>query len=234
MPDPVERKHPRADHSRSHEFDFVSPSGEAGVKEYPMRRAAVFFGMLILAATALVSASNASAGSGMPVIGTASQPVGHYQFCRRNPAECAPNATRAIVGLTQATWEVLNAVNVTANTMIEPQTDEEIYGVTELWTYPGAKGDCEDYVLSKQRSLEKAGLPASALLITVVRQKDGSGHAVLTVRTTQGDYVLDNLDDRILPWEATEYTYLKRQSQADAGRWVTIEDSRDVLVGSVR
>ena len=82
--------------------------------------------------------------------------------------------------------------------------------------------------------LQRAGVPRSALLITVLRQRNGAGHAVLTVRTSEGDFVLDNLDERILPWNETDYLYLKRQSELDSGKWIGIADDRDILVGSVR
>ncbi len=52
-------------------------------------------------------------------------------------------------------------------------------------------------------------MPISDLLITVVRQMNGEGHAVLTVRTDRGDYVLDNLELRVKPWNETSYDYLK-------------------------
>ncbi len=39
---------------------------------------------------------------------------------------------------------------------------------------------------------------------------------MLLVRTDRGDLVLDNQDGRVLLWNETPYTYLKRQSQADA------------------
>lgn len=199
-----------------------------------MRNLVVYVGMLVFLLTMVGGTSGALAGSFMPTTGVASQPVGHFDFCKRFPAECRVNARRAVVKLTTTTWKRIMAVNEVVNGAIEPRTDEDMYGVPEIWSYPTSEGDCEDYVLEKQRELEKAGLPASALLITVVRQLNGSGHAVLTVRTDKGDVILDNLDDRILPWDETPYTYVKRQSDDNAGRWVGIEDNRDVLVGSVR
>ena len=72
----------------------------------------------------------------------------------------------------------------------------------------------------------KAGWPASSLLITVVRQKNGDGHAVLTVRTDRGDYVLDNLDYKVSVWTATPYRFLSRQSERHSGRWARIRDNR--------
>ena len=83
---------------------------------------------------------------------------------------------------------------------------------------------------------ENAVTPESAdLLITVVRKPDGEGHAVLTVRTQSGDFVLDNLNDEVKLWTETRYAFLKRQSSTDTGRWVTIENgTSDVLVGALQ
>jgi len=58
---------------------------------------------------------------------------------------------------------------------------------------------------------------------------------VLTVRTSRGEFILDNLEPRVLAWADTEYSYLKRQSERNSGTWVTINDGRnEVAVGSVR
>ena len=56
--------------------------------------------------------------------------------------------------------------------------------------YPDVAGDCEDLVLQKRRLLVQAGWPISSLLITVARQANGDGHAVLTVLTDRGDVIL--------------------------------------------
>ena len=75
-------------------------------------------------------------------------------------------------------------VNAWVNESIKPMTDLEHWGVVERWNYPDdGYGDCEDYVLLKRRMLMQAGWPREALLITVVRDKKGDGHAVLTVKT---------------------------------------------------
>ena len=80
----------------------------------------------------------------------------------------------------------------------------------------------------------QAGIAPGNLLITVVLQPNGDGHAVLTVRTDRGDFILDNMRSKVLLWSDTEYTYLKRQSVENAGRWVKLQDGRAVAVGSVR
>jgi predicted transglutaminase-like cysteine proteinase len=120
------------------------------------------------------------------------------------------------------------------NAAVKPMNDIDIYGKDEVWAYPDkGVGDCEDYVLEKRRMLNGMGVPLSNLLITVVRKPDGEGHAVLTVRTTKGDFVLDNLNDKVRSWDQTGYRFLKRQAIDNTGRWVSIRDDQQVLVGSV-
>ncbi|TIL83677.1 MAG: transglutaminase, partial [Mesorhizobium sp.] len=105
----------------------------------------------------------------------------------------------------------------------------------EVWAYPvRGVGDCEDYVLEKRRELNRLGVSYANLLMTVVRKPDGEGHAVLTVRTSKGDYVLDNLDGKVRSWDRTGYRFLKRQAIDNTGRWVSIRDGQPVLVGAVQ
>ena len=175
-----------------------------------------------------------SAQSAMLTAGASSQPIGHYEFCKAYSDQCAPNAEIGMARLTDANWQMIVEINNAVNVAIFPRTDQEIHGTPELWSYPTTEGDCEDYALLKQYMLEKEGIPRSALLITVVRQPNGDGHAVLTVRTDGGDFVLDNLDDQVLDWQQTPYQFPKRQSETNSGQWVGIHDDRNMLVGSIR
>ena len=135
------------------------------------------------------------------------------------------------VELTKAVAKELERVNRFVNDRIKPMTDLEHYSVVEKWTYPeDGFGDCEDYVLLKRRMLMQLGWPREALLITVVRDKKGDGHAVLTVRTDKGELILDNQVSEILPWHDTGYRYVKRQSQADPNLWVALGDPRQTPV----
>jgi predicted transglutaminase-like cysteine proteinase len=77
--------------------------------------------------------------------------------------------------------------------------------------------------------LLEAGWPREALLITVVRDKKGDGHAVLTVKTDKGDFILDNQEDQILLWSDTGYRFVKRQSQSDPNIWVALGDARPAV-----
>ncbi len=156
-----------------------------------------------------------------------SAPIGFVRFCAGRPYECVPTgATLGAIHLSAQRRAELDQTNRAVNTAIAPATDLEHYGETERWTYPDdGRGDCEDYVLEKRRELLNEGWPASVLLITVVRDHNGDGHAVLTVVTDRGDLVLDNQEDAILPWSETGYRFVKRQSQVDPGRWVSLGDT---------
>jgi predicted transglutaminase-like cysteine proteinase len=125
-------------------------------------------------------------------------------------------------------------VNYKVNSSVEPETDEQIYGVEEKWAYPTTVGDCEDYALLKRKMLIGKGISPADLLITVVLQPNGDGHAILTVRTDRGDFILDNMRNKVLLWSDTEYTYLKRQSVKNSGQWVKIEDDHSPAVGSLQ
>ena len=164
-----------------------------------------------------------------------SRPVGHYNFCQRFLAECSmePSRLEPEAG-TDELMDLVQRTNIAINRAIKPMSDRDLYGVAEFWAFPSWAGDCEDYVLQKRKVLSESGLSLANLLITVVRKPDGEGHAVLTLRTDAGDLVLDNLTDRVLPWQATGYTFIKRQAIEHTGRWVSIQNGAPApLVGSV-
>lgn len=154
-------------------------------------------------------------------------PIGHAEFCQTRPQECSANpSVVSTVTLTEERWRQLVNVNAQFNASIVSVSDMDLYQVEEFWTYPNGYGDCEEYVLAKRRELISMGWNPSTLLIAVLRQTSGEGHAVLMVRTDRGDLVLDNLAGLIKTWDQTPYQYLKRQSQTNAGRWVDISDGR--------
>lgn len=168
-----------------------------------------------------------------PVAGPTSIPVGAAEFCKANPAECGayPDLV-AVEALTEARWSELIDINDDVNASVVPVTDEELYQVVEYWTYPAGSGDCEDIALEKRRQLVQRGWDASTLLMTVVRERNGNGHAVLMVRTDRGDLILDNQSGRVLVWNDTPYEFVKRQSQTDAGKWVGLVDQRGMAVAA--
>ncbi len=196
----------------------------------------VFAAAAIGIATAIWTMPSASAASAMATGGATTQPIGHYEFCKTRPAECSVRPKDlAPARLTSALWGKLTRVTAAVNAAVKPLSDQEIYGKDEVWAYPDkGVGDCEDYVLEKRRRLARQGVSLANLLVTVVRKPDGEGHAVLTVRTDKGDFVLDNLTDKVKPWDQSGYRFLKRQAIDNTGRWVSIREGQQVLVGAVQ
>ena len=186
-------------------------------------------------AASVISGLPAVAGSGHPaqmqVCEVARPPVGWMEFCVEYYPECKtkPSVPRDILLTTQA-WKELERVNMWVNTHVKPMTDMDHWGVVDRWNYPDdGYGDCEDYVLLKRRLLIQLGWPREALLVTVVLDNEDEGHAVLTVTTDKGDYVLDNKKEDILLWSKTGYRFVKRQSQSDPNVWVSLIDLQPVI-----
>jgi predicted transglutaminase-like cysteine proteinase len=156
------------------------------------------------------------------------RPYGWADFCKRSPSLCYAEHKPEVIALSAHRLAQIVEVNRAVNKGTVYQTDLEHYGTVEFWTYPqDTTGDCEDYALEKQRRLANLGLPRSALLITMVSSNgDNSGwnHAVLTVKTTAGDFVLDNQTNEILRPEQTGHTFLARQSRTRPNAWVYFGD----------
>lgn len=167
------------------------------------------------------------AAANMEVFGDARAPIGYLQFCGQFPQECnAMGRGRTYMPLSPERWAELDRINRQVNASVVPVTDFELYGQEEMWTYPNRYGDCEDYALLKRLMLIQHGWAPESLLMTVVWDENGDGHAVLTVTTSAGDLVLDNKRDEILRWQSTGYVFEKRQSTQGRGRWVWLRGDR--------
>lgn len=150
-------------------------------------------------------------------------PVGFVQFCVNNPLDCKGKGGKTFkLAMSPERWNLIYQVNAYVNGKIAPISDQDLYGEPERWAYPTDAGDCEDYLLLKKRSLQELGFPPEALLITVVLDEKNEGHAVLTVTTDGGDFILDNRRNDVLRWSDTDYTFLKRQSHNDPVQWVAL------------
>jgi predicted transglutaminase-like cysteine proteinase len=153
-----------------------------------------------------------------------SVPFGWVEFCQRNRSECEDDVRLPRdITLDADAFRKIERINATVNENIAPISDAVHWGVLDQWDYPtDGKGDCEDYALLKRRMLMEQGFPREALLMTVVKEKNGDGHSVLTVRTDRGEFVLDNLTDQVRPWKKAPYRFVKRQSQQNQNIWVAI------------
>ncbi len=160
----------------------------------------------------------------IPVADGSAQPTAAWsEFCERNPGECAINpAEPATIQLDERVWNGIVAINKQVNAAVSPQEDIHHWGVIDRWDYPSdGYGDCEDYQILKRRLLVEAGLPRRALRMVVVLDELGQGHAVLAARTDQGDFILDNKRDAVLPWHQTGYVYIKSEGDQSVA-WIAL------------
>ncbi len=154
----------------------------------------------------------------------ATAPFGWVDFCRRHDGECDGGKLAPLdINLTAGAIKELERLNQWVNGHIEPVADLDHWGVVDQWDYPtDRKGDCEDYAILKRRLLLEEGFPRQALLMTVVKDARNEGHALLTIKTNLGEFVLDNLNNEMKRWDQTGYRFVKRQSQSDQNLWVQI------------
>lgn len=185
--------------------------------------AGAFFVDTSHASTIALQASYATLGNATSI------PYGWLDFCHRQPQECSQPPEPALdINLTPETWRLLNKINGLVNQTIIPVSNYDHWGtMLDHWDYPiDGKGDCKIYALYKRKLLMEAGLPRQALLMTIVRDQNGEGHTILTVKTSRGEFILDNMRQEIRPWDMTGYHFYKRQSQENPNIWLAIVDPR--------
>lgn len=161
-----------------------------------------------------------SAMAFLPIKREAAAPDGAVGLCRLYDWACA-GGNGGAVGADVLSYA--KAVNRAANAAIQPVSDIAQYGVPERWSLPSERGgDCEDYAIFKKRALVTAGVSADRLLLATVLDGRNKAHAVLILRAETGDFVLDNVTDRVLPWHRTGYVYLRMQNPAQPAGWVSV------------
>ncbi|MEX1179733.1 MAG: transglutaminase-like cysteine peptidase [Cucumibacter sp.] len=187
-----------------------------------MNKFGKFLVALILASgllsQAALAAQRSSAGGSVSRISTGQStaaPVGFLIFCVKYPSYCRGGGASQVV-MTDQLMTLLSSVNRTVNRLIRARNERR-----DTWEINVRVGDCEDFVLAKRAKLIAAGVPASALRIATARTRSGVGHAVLVVRTSSGDLVLDNLSSRIREWNRTGLVWIA-MSGANPRRWSTI------------
>lgn len=152
-------------------------------------------------------------------------PFGYIGFCVRNPDECAGGTdTPRPAAMSPEKWLELTQVNDYVNRNVRQVEDYDLYGRAEWWAFPDERGgDCEDLALEKRRLLIKRGWAPENLLVSVVREWNGDGHAVLLVKTDRGEFVLDNKNWEVAIWSDTPYQWIKRQSEERPYIWVNLD-----------
>lgn len=159
----------------------------------------------------------------MKTFGPTTIPIGAYEYCKRYSSRCKFRSKNKVINLNRKSWKKIVDVNFDVNSSVIPMTDQENYGVAERWEIPTKIGDCEDYVLAKMVSLSNVGIPLGAMRVTVVYDANDGGHAVLTLVTDRGDFILDNNNNKVLRWQKAELTYLKRQAPGNLMLWESLQ-----------
>jgi predicted transglutaminase-like cysteine proteinase len=131
----------------------------------------------------------------------------------------------------------LAGVNRQINRLIQYKRDQAVYGQRDFWASPletlsrGA-GDCEDFAILKMSALLKAGIPASSMSLVVLQSRSkGAFHAVLSVSTSSGAYILDNVTDTVSR-DANISDYLPLYSLSTNRAWIHGSKSGDAQVAA--
>lgn len=177
---------------------------------------------LILALAAVIAPAHASGKRPhLEATRSADAPEGFSGVCARYGWACARSGRAGSVG--PDVLSLAEKVNAAINRQTREVSDESQYSRKEYWALPTDRGgDCEDFALAKKQALIGNGIAPERLLIATVLDRRSNPHAVLVLRTDGGDYVLDNLTNRILGWRETGYTFLRMQNPASPGQWSAI------------
>lgn len=149
-------------------------------------------------------------------------PDRYLEFCSKNEGACDLSGSD-LVDWSEEIQARLERVNLKVNEEITFVPDWETEGQDDVWMYPrDCKGDCEDFALEKRRRLIADGFPSASLTMAIAfHEVQFFPHAVLLVETSKGTWVLDNLFNEVLCWDAVPYAYTHRE--LPDGRWVRFQ-----------
>jgi predicted transglutaminase-like cysteine proteinase len=159
-------------------------------------------------------------------------PFAHSLFCVQYASDCQVHRMAfrgGKVPMTMRRWLDLVEVNADVNHGIIPERNE--LGLAgERWVISPARGDCNDYAVTKRHELLMRGWPSRALLLAEVATSWGEHHLILVIHVREGDFVADNLNPHIRPWTSPNYQWMRMQTPANPQFWATIRrglDSRE-------
>ncbi len=129
----------------------------------------------------------------------------HTLFCLKYPGECKVDKIvfrGGPVRLTAKRWAELARFNAAVNRAITPQPNTR--GLAgETWLILSKSGGCHDCAVIKRHELRALGWPERDLLLSEVGTTWRKHHLVLVIRTSDGDFVADNLNPKIRRWSKT-------------------------------
>nr|WP_295885767.1 transglutaminase-like cysteine peptidase [uncultured Devosia sp.] len=173
------------------------------------------YAVLILAWTIALPLLSGPMAMAADIPGTTVAPLAMQAFCHNRPGECRP-AQDAVVEWTPQLAALITETNARVNRDIGPRADPG-----GAWEVNPAFGDCNDYAVSKRSRLIRLGVPPGALRLAITRTRGGLSHAILVVRTSAGDIVLDNLTGSIKTLAQSGYS-IRSISTANPMRWARL------------
>ena len=183
---------------------------------------AAITGAVIATGMTVAAAGPAYAASAIISTKSVPAPLGFNGVCSRYAWACSGSSQSRVSGA-EATLQLARRINNSVNARVREVSDLRQYRREEYWSLPTALGgDCEDFALLKKRELIKAGVAPNQLLVATVLDRRRNAHAVLVVRTRAGDFVLDNLTNRIKPWDKTGYSFIRIQDPRAPSRWTLV------------
>ncbi|MER8853783.1 transglutaminase-like cysteine peptidase [Mesorhizobium australicum] len=135
--------------------------------------------------------------------------------------------------------EKLSFIDSGINHLIAYKKDSVVYGKLDYWAKPSEilanrAGDCEDFAILKMTALLRAGIPARSMSLVVLQdRKRGFFHAVLSVSTASGAYILDSLNDTVLKDSALP-NYQPLYSFSTDRAWIHGSKSGDAQMADVK
>ncbi len=133
----------------------------------------------------------------------------------------------------------LTFVNSGINQLIAYRKDEVTYGKVDYWATPEEtlsrrSGDCEDFAILKMAALLEAGVPATSMSLVVLQdRKRNVFHAVLSVSTSSGTFILDSLSNKVVMDSALP-NYVPLYSFSTERAWVHGAKTGESRVASLK
>ncbi len=152
-----------------------------------------------------------TAGAPMP------PPDGYIVLCATRLDLCRSPAPR-VGRLSAGQVTMLDTVNAEVNRRIIQRPD----GANDVWQVAAAEGDCEDIALAKRAALIGRGFPADRLSIAIAYLQEDGRHAVLIAHLDDGDMILDNRFDYLLPVSKAGWRWISMQSAVAPLAWFEV------------
>ena len=133
----------------------------------------------------------------------------------------------------------LDRVNRGVNRLIAYKRDKVVYGSLDRWAKPAeilkhGAGDCEDFAILKMAALVDSGIPAQSMSLVVLQDvQKGVFHAILSVATGSGTFILDNVRNVVVK-DTSLPSYVPLYSFSTDRAWIHGSKTGSVQLASTK